>query len=310
MIIVIAFLLTIIFLKNVLDFLRLVDEYFCSVCSECSMSLFFRKIIIGLCAIQPLIFCSAYVYKKTYNHPELVVRLVDFHYNHSEVNEIYKTFDFNSSDSDFDSYFREAHQIQELIDLTVSSVDFMFFAIPLSVMLCWSNMSWLHYSQISVLQEGVTWNDELVGEIFTYESIYLFENLCFNFAGIGLISNGRTSVEIFYAVFSMTLLLTICISQSTRELERKSQTFLALLIVIIGFVFFQVIFTQLLQVPCLSRIFITTVYFMGYTMLAIGHIFSGAERQASFIIFIRILASLMLSLCIFIVFLIEENCFK
>lgn len=189
-------------------------------------------------------------------------------------------------------------------DFTLKSeyVDYLFFCVPLAIMSCWSALIWTQLGKDGKLYENQTWDADIQEHVAQYEGVYCVEVLAFNVAGLATTLQGRTSLEIYYAVVACTLLMWNSLPMAYHERDAQIDNWAGLAFVLLLIIVLRNVWVHMLFSVCAGSTFVALTHSTWVSILCWVHATGGAQRASGTIVLMRTLASLMLNTANLIVF--------
>ena len=276
------------------------EERLLGCCHVASALSCVRFVILWMCMLQPFFFSAAYLMKRTQHAP---LQLVPVSY--LEIKRpllLNKTIELGTNAAA--NKTNDTDQLSSVLatTLTLQVSDYMFYVIPLALVLCWSTILWMHLSHAHVLQEGLVWDSDVIEHVQTYELLYYFEILALNFAGVGITSHGRTSIEVFYLVMALSLLMVHCLSSAFVERDGRAEAWSTCAYAVVLVALLRNWWVEMLQGACAGVVVIALAHTVAVTAVCWVHATANGQRLASTIIAVRAFASLGVCLVLLLVY--------
>ena len=263
---------------------------FADCCDPRSCSAGLRRAVLLACFMQPFVLCIALAFRGDGRSSTTV--LVD-------NTRLWCATKPDSNTSDVarinarcaGSGWNNATGADALADALVR-VDALFFLMPYAVAASVSTLLWTHLGHENVLHEGVSWDADLDPACLWYELAYCAELFTAALAYVGLLADGATPLELYYAALAAGGALAFAAGAARAAREPETEAVFALLVVGLFFIVFSNIFTHVITVQCTLALLVALVFALHVSVVAFAHISARGERLASTIIAVRTLSSL------------------
>ena len=292
------------------------------VCKIEAASSALRAALVGLCLFQPFLYSSAYIMRSAGGAGRSVVLQSMLRANRTELLNATlaagngsKTLALGVALESEDFAFEAAggagakpaplvlkRARHAALRLELYEVDLLFFAMPLAVMLCWSSLLWVNLGAVGMLHEGLEWSGEMPDQVFLYEGVYYVEVLALHLACIGTVSHGRSAIEVFYAVLALTFFTTHCMSVAVHALDEKVVSYALLLYSLVLYMLLRNLWLDMVQDACWGVTLVAFLHTVVCFVLCWVHVTAMGQREAGTIIFVRVVASLAVSLALLVLY--------
>lgn len=287
------------------------DECIMRFCDVQGMLHLLRNIFVTFCMLQPLLFCSVYIWKHINLRAVQYVLISTLNVNQKQLwtqTQIAANDTEAATCSALNNTLNNTEHMQQFeqcntgIAVSVNAVDYLFFCIPLAVVSCWSSMVWTQLSSAGVLHENQLYDTDLSERVAQYDGVYFLEILTLNVAGIATTAHGRSDIEIYYAVVACTLLMWNCMPMVYLERDSHSESVMALAFVLLVVLVMRNLWVHMIVSQCAGIVLVAVVHSVGVMMLCWLHCTANGQRQSSTIILLRTVASVALNMANLFVF--------
>jgi len=276
------------------------EEKLLNCCHFASALSCVRLMILWLCMLQPFFFSAAYMLKRSHHAPLQLVPVSYVEINRSGL--LNQTIELGISATNATQDDKNKLPPALAAALTIQGTDYMFYVIPLALVLCWSTILWMHLSHAHVLQEGLVWDSDVIEHVQMYEVVYYLEVLALNFAAVGITSHARTNIEVFYLTMALTLLMVHCLSSAFVERDGRAEAWSTCAYAVVLVALMRNWWVEMLQGACAGVILVALAHTVAVTAVCWVHATANGQRLASTIIAVRAFASLGVCLVLLLVY--------